>query len=630
MTGGILAALVLASAWATARPAGASGPGGSAGEAVGAAPGAGFAGSFRDAGRSGPPVAAKQPPNSLPGIDVSHHQETIDWTQVAASGQRFALAKATEGTGYIDPMYATNRAGATAAGIAFGAYHFARPDLHPNNPIAEADHFVDTAQLGAGNLVPVLDLERSGDLSQAALSEWILAWLNQVTARTGVRPMVYTSPNGWDDRTGDTTTIADAGYTVLWVAHWGVETPTLPANDWQGHGWTFWQYSNCGSVPGIVGCVDIDWFNGLDFQPVTIPSPDTIAPVATLAVPTGVAGPITVSFSEIVRQVTPGNVVLRSLTSGADVPATLTCSSKTGKQVDCVTAKLVTVVLEPSGALMPGESYAAIVNPTGVLPPVVDRSGNPAAMIQQDFAPPTQVEQSSESVEYEWRGVGARKAYGASYAVEHLGGAAASYTFTGTRVTWFTVTGPAHGKAAVSIDGRARGTFNQYAPSTEFKVGRTFKGLAPGEHTITVRVLGEKGSTSGTDTQVAIDAFEAGGKVVWTPQLTVSWGKRKLLPASGRSLVATDLSRSEATFTFRGTGVEWHTVRGPDQGRAQVFVDGAEVKTVDNYASRTATVVRPFGGLVVGVHELRIVVVGTARPAATGARISIDAFSVLP
>ena len=168
------------------------------------------------------------PPDSLPGIDVSHHQNAIDWTQVAASGVRFAIIKASEGTAYIDPLYATNRAEAMAAGIVVGAYHFARPDLHPFNPIPEADHFVDTAQVAPGNIVPVLDLERSGDLSATQLTDWVLQWLGEVTTRTGVRPMVYTSPNGWRDRMADTTAIADAGYTMLWIAHWNVSLPHAP------------------------------------------------------------------------------------------------------------------------------------------------------------------------------------------------------------------------------------------------------------------------------------------------------------------------------------------------------------------------------------------------------------------
>ena len=211
---GFLAAIVLATiGLATGFPASADDP--SARPGRGVERGDGAAGSSGRAGRDRARGQAVPPPNSLPGIDVSHHQDTIDWTQVAASGIRFVFQKASEGTGYVDPTYATNRAAATANGLVFGAYHFARPDLHPFDPVPEADHFVDTAQLGQGDLFPVLDLERSGDLSQAELTAWIIGWLDRVYERTGIRPIVYTSPNGWKSRTGDSTAVADAGYATL-------------------------------------------------------------------------------------------------------------------------------------------------------------------------------------------------------------------------------------------------------------------------------------------------------------------------------------------------------------------------------------------------------------------------------
>ena len=40
--------------------------------------------------------------------------------------------------------------------------------------------------------------------------------------------------------------------------------------------------------------------------------------------------------------------------------------------------------------------------------------------------------------------------------------------------------------------------------------------------------------------------------------------------------------------------------------------------------------VRTINGLAVGEHELRIVVLGEARPAARGTQTSIDAFTVIP
>ena len=67
--------------------------------------------------------------------DLPNPEQLATWRRIATE-----IAKATEGTAYIDPLFATNRADAMAVGIAFGAYHFARPDLHPFDPIPDQDH----------------------------------------------------------------------------------------------------------------------------------------------------------------------------------------------------------------------------------------------------------------------------------------------------------------------------------------------------------------------------------------------------------------------------------------------------------------------------------------------------------
>jgi GH25 family lysozyme M1 (1,4-beta-N-acetylmuramidase) len=36
----------------------------------------------------------------------------------------------------------------------------------------------------------------------------------------------------------------------------------VPAGNWGGSGWTFWQHSSTGTVPGVSGAVDLDRFNG--------------------------------------------------------------------------------------------------------------------------------------------------------------------------------------------------------------------------------------------------------------------------------------------------------------------------------------------------------------------------------
>jgi GH25 family lysozyme M1 (1,4-beta-N-acetylmuramidase) len=203
----------------------------------------------------------------LPGIDVSHWQGTIDWAAVAATGS-VRVREGDRGLTFAIRCLAYKQ-GASGAGLALAAYHFARPDASANDAVLEADHFVQVAQVGAGNLLPVLDIEVSGGLDPPALTTWALTWLGEVRARLGVMPLVYTSPNGWKTRFGDTTAVADAGY-PLWVAHWGVSSPTVPADDWGGHGWTFWQYTDCGSVSGIGGCVDLDRFDGTDLGTATI------------------------------------------------------------------------------------------------------------------------------------------------------------------------------------------------------------------------------------------------------------------------------------------------------------------------------------------------------------------------
>jgi GH25 family lysozyme M1 (1,4-beta-N-acetylmuramidase) len=199
----------------------------------------------------------------LEGIDVSYHQGFIDWQQVAAAGERFAFVRATAGTLTADTSYAANSAGAHAAGVAMGSYHFANPDWASNDASNEATWFLRNATIASGDLIPVLDLEVSNGLDPASLTIWAQTWLTQVSGATGLNPIIYTTPNFWSTSMADTDWFARNGYPVLWIANWTTESqPTVPAGGWGGTGWTFWQHSSTGSVPGISGYVDLDRFNG--------------------------------------------------------------------------------------------------------------------------------------------------------------------------------------------------------------------------------------------------------------------------------------------------------------------------------------------------------------------------------
>ncbi len=232
--------------------------------------------------------AARADTGLLPGIDVSNWQRQIDWLAVAGTGQSFVFAKATEGTTFTDVTFAINRSGAKVAGLRFGAYHFARPSGTSDaaaiaSAIAQADHFLEVAEPRRFELLPVLDLENTGNLSVARLSLWTQAWLSHVVTRTKVKPIVYVSPSFWKERVGDSPVVAAAGHR-LWIAHWTkASLPILPGASWGGLGWSFWQWSSCQKIDGIVGCVDANRFNGSSLASVSVPAYPAGPPVGVAA-----------------------------------------------------------------------------------------------------------------------------------------------------------------------------------------------------------------------------------------------------------------------------------------------------------------------------------------------------------
>jgi lysozyme len=220
---------------------------------------------------------------TLRGVDLSHYNGLVDWTTFGSSGNGFVFEKATESVSYTDPVYTINRAGAAIDGLRFGAYHFARPGgsgiaAITANAEAQADYFVSVAQPQPGDLLPVLDLEKSGGLIPADLSAWTQSWLDEVQARLGIKPLIYTGLNFWRDSLADTRTLAMEGY-PLWFARYTTAPTTIaPAGNWANAGWTFWQWTHCAQEPGIHGCVDADRYRSADLTPATFPTAPQLPP----------------------------------------------------------------------------------------------------------------------------------------------------------------------------------------------------------------------------------------------------------------------------------------------------------------------------------------------------------------
>ncbi|WP_298593505.1 GH25 family lysozyme, partial [uncultured Rothia sp.] len=71
--------------------------------------------------------SAWTPSGGTLGMDVSSHQQNVDWASAYAAGSRFAYVKATEGGYYTNPYFAQQYNGSAASGMVRGAYHFANP-----------------------------------------------------------------------------------------------------------------------------------------------------------------------------------------------------------------------------------------------------------------------------------------------------------------------------------------------------------------------------------------------------------------------------------------------------------------------------------------------------------------------
>jgi lysozyme len=186
------------------------------------------------------------------GVDVSHHQGRIDWPAVRGAGLAFAFIKASEGVDHLDPEFRRNWAGARAAGVTRGAYHFF---TFCSPGAAQAEHFASAVGGDFGELPPVADVEFVGNCRSFASIEQIRLelreFLTAVERVAGRRPAIYFTRESWARILAGS--LAD-------YAAFPRDVFGEPADE--GARWSFWQFADNGSVPGIRGRVYLDLFRG--------------------------------------------------------------------------------------------------------------------------------------------------------------------------------------------------------------------------------------------------------------------------------------------------------------------------------------------------------------------------------
>lgn len=205
------------------------------------------------------------------GTDVSDFNPSVNWNEVRKGGFTFAFAKASEGKSFKATTFSSHWKGMHDAGLVRGAYHFFLP---LTDAAAQADHYLsvlaDNGGLLETDLPPVLDLEH---FPKRVENEWravspservkvVRTWVRRVEAKLKRKVMFYTSLGFWGSFMSGVDDFVDQ---PLWVANFTNRSEPFIPDEWEraGKKWTFWQFTESGSVPGVNSQFeDVDRFNG--------------------------------------------------------------------------------------------------------------------------------------------------------------------------------------------------------------------------------------------------------------------------------------------------------------------------------------------------------------------------------
>lgn len=113
---------------------------------------------------------------------------------------------------------------------------------------------------------------------------------------------------------------------------------------------------------------------------------------------------------------------------------------------------------------------------------------------------------------------------------------------------------------------------------------------------------------------------------------TGSWGSSVGSGYSGGGARYASAAGAKAALRVqRVTDLAWVATKGPDRGKAEVWIDGVKKKTVDLYASVRADqqVVYAVSFASPGTHRIEIRPTGTKHSASSGSRVDIDAFETI-
>jgi lysozyme len=201
--------------------------------------------------------AAAAPINVV--IDLSHHQEVVDFDQIRGAGVIGVIHKATQGLTYVDKKYAERRDQALSKGLLWGAYHFGIG----GDGSDQADFFLNSVNPDSKTLL-VLDYEPNVTGPTMTLNQ-AREFVEHVKEIVGRIPGLYSGHLIKEQLAGTNTPDPILSECFLWIAQYNGPRPlNIPPTF---RTWTFWQYTDGvhgdepHTVPGVGQC-DRNKFNG--------------------------------------------------------------------------------------------------------------------------------------------------------------------------------------------------------------------------------------------------------------------------------------------------------------------------------------------------------------------------------
>ena len=193
--------------------------------------------------------------------DVSSYQTGISFT-----GCVIAVAKATEGTGYTNPDYASAKVRAANAGAFFCAYHF----LHAGNGAGQATHAFSVV----GSNVPLMidfepEYNANGTIASAPQVTDAVDFINEYRSLGGKTYLLYLPHWYWQGNLGQTSLAPVINLGMLLVSSdYTTYSDTGPG--WAAYGGMtpiVWQYTSTATLNGVSN-VDMNAYKGTvaDFQ----------------------------------------------------------------------------------------------------------------------------------------------------------------------------------------------------------------------------------------------------------------------------------------------------------------------------------------------------------------------------